>query len=225
MAIQTVVIKVGGVPQTVTFDPLLQAYTATVPAQLNPTYQVEVDATDLGGQTTTQISFVTLGSGELIQIVVTDSHNLPVQGVQVTAYYRNITGGANHGRAEVQTTDATGTAFLHLNTGNYNLEFTKSGFANQVIEDFQVAVGIPIFINTGGTIPERHALIDNLSAPIQDVSVKIFQNDLPIASSLVAHQKTLADGSWLVPVQAGKVYTYAFEKDGYDLVQVVTENA
>jgi len=225
MAIQSVVIKVSGVPQPVTFNPTLQAYEATVPIQPNDLYNVEVEAQDFAGNTTTLITFVSLSQGELVKVLVTNALNQPVAGVVVTAHHRNPTGGTNFGRADVQTTASDGTAYLHLNAGDYNIEIAKEGFVSQFVNNLQVVFGTNEFVNTGGTIPETHVLRDNLGAPIEGASIKVLNDALANISAMLAHQKTAADGSWTVQVQPNTVYRFMFEKAGFDLRQGVTQVA
>lgn len=225
MPVQNVVIKVSGVPQTVTYDPILQAYTATVPLQASDVYNVEVDADDYGGNTTTVITFVSIAQGELVKVQVNDPHGNPVPGVTVTGFYRNPTGGTNHGRADLQTTAADGSAYLHLIAGNYNISISKAGFVTDVVNNIQVFFGINTFINTGGTVPESHVLLDNTGVVIASAHVKVTQNDLANTLALVAHQVTDVNGAWTIPLVTGKQYTFTLEKVGYDIEQVVVTGA
>jgi len=88
------------------------------------------------------------------------------------------------------------------------------------VQNLQVLFGINNFINTGGTIPENHILLDNTSTPIVAAHVKVTQNDLANTVALVAHLVTDSNGAWTVPLVTGKQYTFTLEKDGFDFEQV-----
>jgi hypothetical protein len=225
MAIQSVVIKVGGVPQVVTFDNLLQAYVATVPLQLVDFYEVEVDATDAALTTTTLITFLSTAQGEVVKFSVLSSTNTPVAGVNILAYYRNPVGGANYGRAELQTTDKNGEAYLHLNAGNYNISISSPGFSSKVINNFQVISGINVYDNGTGTIPNTHVVRDQDGNPVESVSVKIEDLTLDANVRLVAHRKTSPLGSWSAMFPSGHPLAITFEKPGLDMQKVGVQSA
>lgn len=225
MAVQSVAISVSGVPQTVTFDTVLQAYSATVPLQVADVYSVAVKAQDFGGNITTAIAFVSIAQGELVKVQTNDVHGIPVTGVAITAFYENQIDGTNYGRAEFQSTANDGSAYLHLAAGVYNIQISRAGFASQVVKNFQVFFGINTFIGTGGTLVESHSLKDNMGIAIPGAHVKLTQNDLVNSAALVAHQVTDIGGGWSIPLLSAKIYTFTFEKPGYDFEQVVIQSA
>jgi len=225
MTIQSVVIKVGGVPQTVVFDTGLQAYTATLPLQVVDFYTVEIDATDMAATTTTLITFLSTIQGEIVKFAVTSLGGYPVSGVTVTAAYRNITGGTDHGRAEQQETGADGTAYLHLNAGSYNFTISKPGFATKVVNNLQVISGINVFDNVSGTIPHTHVVRDQAGTPVENASVKIEDFSLDPEVRLVAHVKTDPSGIWSALFTPGRPLMITFEKEALDFQRVGVQSA
>lgn len=225
MSIQSVVIKVGGVPQSVVFDSGLGAYTATLPLQPVDFYVVEIDATDMASTTTTLITFLSIAQGEIVKFAVTSIGGYPVSGVTITAAYRNVSGGADHGRADQQETGADGIAYLHLNAGAYNVTITKPGFATKIVNNLQVISGINTFDNGSGTIPHTHAVRDQAGTPIENVSVKIEDYSLAPEVRLVAHRKTDPSGLWSAMLVPGRPLMITFEKEAFDFQRVGVQSA
>lgn len=224
MPIQSVVIKVNGSPLVVSFDTNLQAYVATLPTQAVDFYNVEVDATDMASATSTLITFLSIAQGEIAKFQVNTSTNTPVPDVKITAYYRNPVGGANNGKAEVQTTDETGAAYLHLNPGSYNVTIEKVGFATKVISNFQVLSGINVF-DGPGPIPHTHSVRAQDGSTIEDVSVKIEDMTLDPDVRLIAHRKTDAMGVWSANLPENRPLLITFEKTAFDFQKVGVQNA
>lgn len=224
MTIQSVVIKVGGIPQTVIFDLGLQAYTATLPLQPVDFYEVEIQATDMASVTTTTITFLSIAQGEIAKFKVLNSMGDPVADVKITAYHRNPSGGTDFGRAEEQVTDANGEAFLHLVAGNYNVKIERDGFSTKVVNNFQVISGINVF-DAGGTIPHTHIVNTPAGVPIQDASVKIEDMTLAANLRLIAHRKTDALGSWTANLPPNNALVFTFEKAGSDFQKAGVQSA
>lgn len=225
MTIQSVAIKVGGVPLVVNFDTGLQAYTATLPLQPVDFYTVEIDATDMASTTTTLITFLSTIQGEIVKFFVTSLGGLPVSGVTVVAAYRNATGGTDHGRCETQETGVDGIAYLHLNAGSYNFTISKPGFATKVVNNLQVISGINVFDNVSGTIPHTHVVRNQAGAVVENASVKIEDLTLDPEVRLVAHRKTDVNGLWSAMFTPGRPLAITFEKEALDFQKVGVQSA
>lgn len=224
MSIQSVVIKVGGVPQTVTFDNVLQAYTATIPTQLVDFYQVEVDAVDNLSNTTTLITFLSTAQGEIVKFQVLGNMSTPISDVTISAAYRNVSGGTDHGRADVQTTGADGAAYLHLNAGSYNVSISKGGFSTKVLNNLQVITGISVF-DGPGPIPHTHVVRDQSGATVENVSVKVEDLTLDAELRLIAHRKTDPSGIWSAALPQDRALAITFEKEAFDFQKVGVQSA
>lgn len=224
MSIQSVVIKVGGVPQPVVFDNLLQAYTSTLPLQPVDFYTVEVDATDNLFNTTTLITFLSTVQGELVKFSALGGTGDPVKDVKITAYHRNPVGGTDYGRAETQTTGVDGNAYLHLAAGNYNVKIEKTSFATKIINNLQVISGLNVF-DAAGTIPHTHAVHNQAGAEVENVSVKIEDMTLDPQVRLIAHRKTDPSGLWTAMLPQARPLMFTFEKPGLDFQKVEVQSA
>lgn len=225
MGIQSVVVKVNSVNQQVMFNPVLQAYMAVLPTQVAP-FVVEIDAIDLSMATVSMITFVTDATqGELVKFAILSTTGNPVCGVQVQADYANPSGGTNFGRAEVQGTDSTGVAYLHLAAGVYNLTVTYAGYSTKILNHFQVLTGINVFDDASGTLPNTHVVNDASGNPIEAVNVKIEDLTLPSATRLVAVRQTDVLGTWSATLPEARPLAITFDKMGLDFQKVQVQNA
>ncbi len=224
MSIQSVVIKVNGTPLVVSFDSFLQAYVATLPTQPVDFYNVEVDATDMASTTSTLITFLSIAQGEIVKFLILTNTGTPVPDVTITASYRNVSGGADNGRAEVQATDVNGAAYLHLNTGSYNVKIEKAGFATKVVNNLQVISGINVF-DGPGPIPHTHVVKAQNGTVVENVSVKVEDMSLDPEVRLIAHRKTDASGIWSANLPENVPLAITFEKETFDFQKVGVQNA
>jgi len=222
MPIQSVGIKVSGVPLIVNFDTGLQAYIATIPAQ-SAVYTVEIDSADMASTTIALITFLSNAQGEIVKFFIQTNASTPVSEVEITAFYRNSMDGTDHGRAEVQRTDVAGAAYLHLNQGSYNIYVKKTGFATKIIKNFQVLTGIVVFDGPGPT-PHQHTVRDQIGVVIENASVKVEDMTLDPESRLIAHKKTDPNGMWDTALPNGRLLAITFEKEAFDFQKVVVQN-